>query len=469
MHINYPIQPVILSGGTGTRLWPLSRESYPKQLIPLVDEYSLLQNTLMRLEGMKEILNPIVVCNHAHRFLVAEQLRRINLQSKIVLEPFGRNTAPAIAIAALHAECPETLLLVLPADHAIQIKLSFQEAVRSGAALAKEGKLVTFGIVASSPHTGYGYIKRGIRLGDSGFAVEKFVEKPNYETAERYLSEGNYYWNSGMFLFSAKQYLAELKNHAPDILEACIAAVKQERNDLDFIRIKENEFSKSPNISVDYAVMEKTRHGVVVPMDAGWSDVGSWGALCEIGKKDSDGNVLQGDVYAEGVTNSYLRSESRLLAVVGVNDHVVIETPDAVLVAHRSCSEQVKKIVNRLSHDKRVEKNHHRTHYRPWGHLELLVDTEGILVRRVCIRPGMSIDLQKHQFRLEHWVIVSGSAEVICDEKKIIVHENESYYIPMGSAYHIANIDASPLIFIEVQVGKCLREDDIERLGAHVS
>jgi mannose-1-phosphate guanylyltransferase/mannose-6-phosphate isomerase len=459
------IQPVILSGGSGTRLWPLSREAYPKQLIPLVDDHSLLQNTALRLNGMKEVIAPLIICNHAHRFLVAEQMRQIDIDpAAIILEPFGRNTAPAIAIAALHAQNPDTLLLVLAADHAIQNISAFQQAVKDGMQYAQQGKLVTFGIVPGSPHTGYGYIKRGQHLSGPGFAVDKFIEKPNYETAERYLSEGGYYWNSGMFLFSARQYLAELSQYEPKILEACKAAIAAERHDLDFIRIKESAFAASPDISIDYAVMEKTAHAVVVPMDAGWSDVGSWGALCEIGKKDSNGNVLHGDVYLESVTNSYVRSESRLLAVVGVNDHVVVETPDAVLVAHKSCSEQVKKIVSQLAKDRRSEKSHHRVQYRPWGHHELLIDNAGFQVRRVVVNPGKGIDLQKHAMRSEHWVIIEGQATITCGDQQHALQANQSFYIPADYPHSIYNSGNSALVFIEVQVGQCLKEDDVVRL-----
>lgn len=350
------VQPVILCGGFGSRLWPLSREDCPKQFIPIINDYSLLQNTLQRLVDIKNKLAPIVICNQAHRFVVAEQLQQIDVKPQaIILEPCGRNTAPAIALAALSAK-PETILLILPADHVIRNQGALVNAIKQGVAHAAQGKFMTFGIVPREPHTGYGYIQRGKRLPEGGFAVSAFVEKPDIQTAESYLNAGDYYWNSGMFMFTAEHYLNALSQYQPEILEACRNGLAEAEIDRDFTRIAELEFQKSPAISIDHAIMEKTGDAVILPLEAGWSDVGSWASIWEVGPQDNSGNVVHGDVIAVNVTNSYLRAESRLLVVVGVDDHVVIETPDAVLVAHRNSTEQIKKIVDQLGQEQRKER-----------------------------------------------------------------------------------------------------------------
>jgi mannose-1-phosphate guanylyltransferase len=460
------IYPVILSGGSGSRLWPLSRKEYPKHLIPLMDHQSLLQKTLLRLEGLP-CHSPMLVCNQQHRFMVAEQLQELGLnQSHIILEPIGRNTAPAVAIAALSAvaENPDAVLLVLPADHMIKSNAVFVKAVEQALPYATQNKLLTFGITPSSAHTGYGYIQQGQKLGEAAYQVAQFVEKPSLKVAQDYLNSGDYYWNSGMFLFKASAYLEELKKFSPEILLHCQEAWNKRSQDLDFIRIDENAFMQCHDVSIDYAVMEKTHEAAMVPLDAGWSDVGAWSALFEISDKDASGNIVQGDVWVEEVSNSYLYAQNRLLAVVGVKDHIVVETADAVLVADKSHTEQVKNIVQRLEKLGRNERLYHRVQYRPWGHHELLIENEDFQVRRVHIKPGMMISLQKHQQRSEHWVVVKGTAEVVYNNAKHVLHENESFYVSAGNAHSIKNTGENILEFIEVQVGNCLKEDDIERL-----
>ena len=460
------ILPVILSGGVGTRLWPLSREAYPKQMIALYDQHSLLQNTLLRLAGLEHSA-PIVVCNHEHRFLVAEQLRAISVEAHaIVLEPFGRNTAPAIAVAALHAAKvdPKQILLVLPADHLIQNEKAFQAAVLKALPLAKAGKLVTFGIVPTFAHTGYGYIRRGKALSEHGYQVDQFVEKPDRDKAESYIKTGDYYWNSGMFMFSAETYLKALAEFAPEVLSACQEAVQKEQADLDFLRLEQGAFAKCPAIAVDYAVMEKAHNVAVLPMDATWSDVGSWSALCEVGKKDGCDNVTHGDVLTHNVTNSYVRAESRLLAAVGVSDLVMVETQDAVLVAHKDASQEVKNIVDQLVKSGRKERLYHTSQYRPWGHQDLLFEGPHFQVSRVFVHKGAHISLQRHAKRSEHWVIVSGAADILADGVHHTLLANQSFYVPIGMVHSISNPGPDELVFIEVQVGECLKDDDIERV-----
>jgi mannose-1-phosphate guanylyltransferase / mannose-6-phosphate isomerase len=455
------LTPVILSGGSGTRLWPLSRELYPKQLLPLVGEHTMLQETAQRLAGL-EAAAPIVVCNEAHRFLVAEQLRLLGTRPQaIILEPVGRNTAPAIALAALQAK-PDALLLVLPADHVIRDVPAFQAAVQAAIPAANAGKLVTFGIVPTGPETGYGYIKKAAGK-DIASPIERFIEKPDRARAETFLKEGGYFWNSGMFLFRADRYIAELTAHAPDIAAAARAALASARPDLDFVRVDKAAFEACRADSIDYAVMEKTRDAVVVPLDAGWSDVGSWSALHEALTPDAQGNVARGDVIAEDSSGCYFYSESRLVSAVGLKDHVVVETKDAVLVAPKDRVQDVKKLVTRLKAAGRYEHSLHREVYRPWGSYDSIDNGQRFQVKRLTIKPGAQLSLQLHHHRAEHWIVVSGTARITLGEKVFLLQENESTYIPIGEKHRIENPGAIPLHIIEVQSGSYLGEDDIVR------
>jgi mannose-1-phosphate guanylyltransferase/mannose-6-phosphate isomerase len=457
--------PVILSGGAGTRLWPLSRELYPKQLLPLVGPVTMLQETLQRLAGL-ETAAPIVVCNETHRFLVAEQLRAIGCQSgAIVLEPAGRNTAPAIALAAhaaLAADKGDGLLLVLPADHVIRDVPAFQAAVAGAAVAARADHLVSFGVVPRSAEIGYGYIRRGAVEG-CAFRIAQFVEKPPLERAAQFVASGDYYWNSGMFLFRARRYLEELDRHAPDIAAACRAAFAGAVRDLDFTRVDVNSFAACRADSIDYAVMEKTADAVVVPLDAGWSDVGSWSALYEASDPDADGNVLRGDVLAFDTHGSYVYSEERLVATLGLVDHVVVETKDAVLVAPRDRVQEVKQIVARLKNAGRYEHSLHREVFRPWGSYDSIDSGERFQVKRLIVRPGGVLSLQMHHHRAEHWVVVSGTARITRGEETYLLEENQSTYIPIGVRHRIENPGRIPLHIIEVQSGAYLGEDDIVR------
>ncbi|HEX2583956.1 MAG TPA: mannose-1-phosphate guanylyltransferase/mannose-6-phosphate isomerase [Steroidobacteraceae bacterium] len=460
--------PVVLSGGSGTRLWPLSRELYPKQLLPLVGQGTMLQETLSRLDGVENVSTPIVVCNEQHRFLVAEQLRQIKVNSRaIVLEPIGRNTAPAVAIAALSALATtganeDPVLLVLPADHVILNLKAFQNAVQTGLKAAQAGKLVTFGIVPDKPETGYGYIKRGDGKGPE-YPVAQFVEKPNAAKAAEYIATGQYYWNSGMFMFRARTLQDELRAYAPDILDACIKAFTQAKHDLDFTRLSAEEFAACPSNSIDYAVMEKTKHAVVVPLDAGWNDVGSWSALHEAIPGDINKNVCIGDVIVDDSHGNYIHSTSRLIATVGLNDHVVVETKDAVLVARKDRVQDVKNIVNALKKQGRDETLMHREVFRPWGSYDRIDSGERFQVKRLSVNPGQSMSLQMHHHRAEHWVVVSGTARITCDGKTFLLEENQSTYIPVGAKHRIENPGKIPLHIIEVQSGSYLGEDDIVR------
>ncbi|MFM2476531.1 mannose-1-phosphate guanylyltransferase/mannose-6-phosphate isomerase [Celerinatantimonas sp. MCCC 1A17872] len=459
------IVPVIICGGNGSRLWPLSRNAFPKQYLSLNSSQTMLQDTISRVSKL-DLNPPLLVCNEQHRFIVAEQLRQKKCSnSGILLEPVGRNTAPAIALSAFNAieKDNDALLLVLAADHVIQNEDSFLQSVVAAKKLAEQGKLVTFGIVPTEPHTGYGYIRQGSSL-EAGFEVAEFVEKPDLSTAQDYLSSGNYLWNSGMFLFKASRYLEELQNFRPDIYDICQKAFASAKTDLDFIRVDKDIFASCPDESVDYAVMEKTKDAVVIPMDAGWSDVGSWSSLWEVNKKDSQGNAARGDVMLENTNNSYIYSQSRLVATVGVDDLVVVETKDAVLVAHKDKVQQVKKIVERLKADKRCEYLQHREVFRPWGSHDEIAEGERYIVKKVVVKPGQKTALQQHFHRAEHWVVVSGTARVRNGEQTYLVSENESTFIPIGAAHSFENPGKVPLEIIEVRSGSYLKEDDIVRL-----
>ncbi len=458
------ITPVILSGGMGTRLWPLSRELYPKQLLPLVGERTMLQETLHRLSGV-DVAAPIVVCNEAHRFLVAEQLRQSGYKPQaILLEPVGRNTAPAIALAALKAD-PDTLLLVLPADHVIRNVPAFEAAIRIAAVSAAAGRMVTFGIVPTAPETGYGYIKKAPAdsKGAAVYPIAQFVEKPTLERAQHFLQDGSYYWNSGMFLFKASVYLRELERFAPDIAVSAKAALAASQPDLDFVRVDKPAFEACRSDSIDYAVMEKTADAVVVPLDAGWSDVGSWSALQDALPADAQGNVMRGDVLVEDTSGCYLYSETRLVSAVGLKDHIVVETKDAVLVAPKDRVQDVKKLVARLKAEGRYEHSLHREVFRPWGSYDSIDDGDRFQVKRLSIKPGAQLSLQLHHHRAEHWIVVSGTAKITCGEKEFLLEENQSTYIPLGVKHRIENPGKIALHIIEVQSGSYLGEDDIVR------
>jgi mannose-1-phosphate guanylyltransferase / mannose-6-phosphate isomerase len=465
------LTPVILSGGAGTRLWPLSRELYPKQLLALTGERTMLQQTALRLSGLPAAA-PVVVCNEAHRFLVAEQLRQLHIEpGAVVLEPFGRNTAPAITLAALAAlqsssarEGDDPALLVLPADHVIRDVTAFQQAVRVALPAVQQGKLVTFGIVPSAPETGYGYIQQGAASGNDGVRrIARFVEKPSLDRAREFLQSGEYLWNSGMFMFQAGRYLREVELFAPQIAKVCRSAFAGARMDLDFVRIDAALFGQCPSDSIDYAVMEKTSDAVVVPLDAGWSDVGSWSALHEASEADSHGNVSRGDVISEDTEGCYLYSESRLVAAVGLNDHVVVETKDAVLVAPKNRVQDVKKLVARLKEAGRYEHSLHREVFRPWGSYDSIENGQRFQVKRLKVKPGATLSLQMHHHRAEHWIVVSGTARITRGDEVFLLEENQSTYIPIGVKHRIENPGMIPLHIIEVQSGSYLGEDDIVR------
>ncbi|MDN2705320.1 MULTISPECIES: mannose-1-phosphate guanylyltransferase/mannose-6-phosphate isomerase [unclassified Janthinobacterium] len=475
------IYPVILSGGSGTRLWPLSRAVLPKQLLPLVTDKTMLQETALRVTSLPnrragdsglagfDVMPPLVVCGNEHRFMVAEQLREIGLPPLgILLEPVGRNTAPAVAVAAqfLLGIDPQALMLVLPADHVITDVAAFHQAIAEAALLAADGALATFGIVPTAPETGYGYIRSGapVNPGAAGCKVERFVEKPDLATAQSFLAAGNYFWNSGMFMFRAERYLGELGQFQPAMLAACETAVRDGYRDLDFCRLQEQAFAACPSDSIDYAVMEHTAHAVVLPAAIGWSDVGSWSALWEVQQGDANGNVVRGDVYLDGVSNCLVRAERRMVAVLGVQDLVVVETDDAVLIAHKDQVQRVKQVVDHLKQAGRSEHVQHRKVYRPWGSYEGIDIGERFQVKRITVNPGGKLSLQMHHHRAEHWVVVSGTAQVTCGEKVTLLTENESTYIPIGMTHRLENPGKLPLHLIEVQSGSYLGEDDIVRL-----
>ncbi len=459
------ITPVLLAGGSGTRLWPLSRELFPKQFLPLTGPESQLQATARRLAGLP-LVTAIIVCGEEHRFVVAEQMRAVGLEdAHILLEPVGRDTAPAIAVAALEAlaeGAENPVLLVLPSDHVIADVQSFQKTVQLGYKQALDGRMVTFGIVPDSPATGYGYIQA--EMGDSAvLPLLSFTEKPDLDTARQYLDQGGYYWNSGMFMFRAGDYLDQLKALAPEIYAACVQAHQKAQREKDFIRLDADSFSASPSDSIDYAVMEKTSGAVVLPLEAGWSDLGSWDAVAQASGPDASGNVEQGDVMSLGNSNCLLRSEQRLVAAIGLQDQVVIETADAVLVAHKNQLQQVKTLVKELTLAKRDEVLNHRKVERPWGSYETLVKGPRFQVKKIVVKPGARLSLQMHHHRAEHWVVVHGTAEAHCDGEVLLLSENQSTYIPIGCKHRLINPGASPLELIEIQSGDYLGEDDIVR------
>jgi len=459
--------PVILSGGSGSRLWPLSRENYPKPLLPLTSERSLLQDTASRLDGLPEVGDAVYVCNEEHRYLVAEQVAALGkTPATIILEPEGRNTAPALTLAALYLarNTPDSLMLVMPADHVITEREAFLEAVHKGCGPAGVGSLVTFGVVPDAPETGYGYIKRDAEIdGAQAFTVARFVEKPDLETANRYVSEGDYYWNSGIFLMRTRRWLEEIGRFRPDILDACREAMERGTEDSDFYRVSRSAFLGCPSDSIDYAVMEKTVNAVVVPFSAGWSDVGAWSALWKVCPRNADGNAIQGDVIAEDTHNALLFAQHRCLATVGIDDIIVVETADAVLVASKDRAQDVKHIVNTLKARKRVEFKVHRCVYRPWGSYEGIDAGPRFQVKRLTVKPGAALSLQMHHHRAEHWVVVKGTARVTCGESVFNLHENESTYIPIGEKHRLENPGNIPLEIIEIQSGSYLGEDDIVR------
>ena len=456
------IKAVVMAGGSGTRLWPLSRAAHPKQFLALYGDDTMLQATFKRLGGL-EIQSSVTICNEEHRFFVAEQLREIDKLGSIILEPVGRNTAPAIALAALSSpEGEDPLLLVLAANHVIQDVAAFNKTVTKAIPLAEAGKLVTFGIVAHEPNTGYGYIKKAEAQGP-GFAVDGFVEKPSIEVAKEYLESGDYLWNSGMFLFKASRYLEELKKHGPDIYEACQLSMEGAAKDNDFLRVNELAFDACPSDSIDYAVMEKTDDAVVVPMDAGWSDIGSWSSLWDINGKDVNGNVTYGDVMLHESNNSYIRTDGKLVAAVGVDDLVIVSTKDVLVVAHKDSVQDIKVVAQQLKVESRTEWEHHREVYRPWGKYDSIDNGERYQAKRITVKPGAKLSVQMHHHRAEHWVVVSGTAKVTNGEKTFVLSENESTYIPLGVIHSLENPGNVPLEVIEIQSGTYLGEDDIVR------
>ena len=466
--MNVPFFPVILCGGSGTRLWPMSRRLLPKQFLPLVTEHTMLQDTLLRLRGIEGAQAPIVVSNDEHRFLAAEQLREIGVRPQVqVLEPAGRNTAPAAAVAALCTleQDRDACLLVLPSDHLIRDVSAFHRAIATALPLAAAGSLATFGISPHGPETGYGYIERGKPVPNAvgAYRAARFVEKPDLATAKDYVSSGKYLWNSGMFVFRAAKYLEELQRFRPDIRAAAEAAWKSGVRDLDFLRLDSAAFSACPSESIDYAVMERTAEGVTIEADMGWSDVGSWTALWETGKKDAGGNVSHGDVDLRDAKNCYIRAEDRLVSAIGVKDLVIVETDDAVLVADKSRVQDVKEVVAHLEREARTEHVSHSRVYRPWGYYESIDAGERFQVKRLMVKPGEALSLQLHRQRAEHWVIVSGTARITRGEEILELGENQSTYIPIGTKHRLENPGTSPLFLIEVQSGGYLGEDDIER------
>jgi len=467
----FSIIPVILCGGSGSRLWPLSRKSFPKQFLSISSETnkSLLQNTYQRIKNLKGLKEPILICNEEHRFIVAEQMREINIKPRsILLEPFGRNTAPAVTLAAIKSLefKNDAHLLVLSSDHIIEDEEQFIKIINAGIKYANDGRLVTFGVIPDEPATGYGYIKSDIPLEEStlkGYKVDSFLEKPDLITANELIKDKRYTWNSGMFLFKANTILNEIKKFAPEVFTACEKSLEEKLLDLDFQRLNQDSFNKCPNISIDVAVMEKTEKGTVLPLKANWTDVGSWNAVWKISKKDESNNFIEGSVIAKNSYNCYLRGEKRLIAAIGIKNLVVIETSDAILVADKSQSQEVKNVVNSLKERGIREGQEHKKIYRPWGSYESIVEEARWQVKIINVKPGEKLSLQMHHHRSEHWIVVSGTAQVEIDEKEITLHENQSSYIPIGSKHRLSNPGKIPLKLIEVQSGSYLGEDDIHR------
>ena len=456
--------PVILSGGSGTRMWPYSRAMYPKQLLPLVSDNSMLQETMLRIKDLDGVQQPWLICNQEHRFLVAEQLRNIDVSpAGILLEPIGRNTAPAITLAALSVR-PDDIILVLPADHVIRDIQGFHNAIKLARQQADEDKLVTFGIIPSKAETGYGYIRADSELSDGVYQVAEFVEKPDRQNAEKYVKSGKYSWNSGMFMFKAGCFIEELKKFSPAIVEQCRKSLDDAKGDLDFVRVEQSAFEKCPSDSIDYAVMEKTDKAVVIPVDIGWNDVGSWSALWEVSEKDGDGNMLKGDVLTHDTQGCFIQNDKKLIATVGIKDLVLVETDDSILVADKNRVQEVKQIVNDLKKADRPETDLHRKVYRPWGYYDSIENGENYQVKRLAVYPGAKLSLQKHKHRAEHWVVVSGTARVVNGDREFDLQINESTYIPIGAIHQLSNLSDTLLEIIEVQSGEYLGEDDIERL-----
>ncbi len=457
---------MILSGGSGTRLWPLSRKQYPKQYLPLVGDNTMLQETILRLNGLDNLADPIIICNVDHRFLVAEQCQQIDIKNAtILLEPIGRNTAPAIAAAALQSikHANDSILLILSADHIIQDIKAFHEAIRIATRQAQQGKLTTFGIVPIDANTGYGYIKSSKNNNDGAYKVEQFVEKPDIKTAESYLKQGNYLWNSGMFMFKANTLIDELTIHSPDIFNSVNDAVNKATQDLDFVRLDKQAFESSPSDSIDYALMEQSNNVVVVPLDAQWNDIGSWSALYNIGEKDNNGNVIKGDVFTEETTNTYINASHHMVATIGIQDLIIVDTPNATLISSKEKVQEVKKIVKQLQQQNREEQFCHRKVYRPWGWYDSIEMGVHFQVKRLHVNPGAKLSLQMHHKRAEHWVVVSGIATAINGNNTLTLLKGDSTYIPIGTTHGLENKTSEPLEIIEVQSGTYLGEDDITR------
>lgn len=460
------IIPVILSGGSGKRLWPLSRKQYPKQYLPLVGDYTMLQETILRLNGLDDLADPIIICNSDHRFLVADQCQQIGLKTPVILlEPIGKNTAPAIAAAALQTlkEVGDAILLVLSADHVIKDVEEFHQAINIATNQAKEGKLAIFGIVPRDANTNYGYIKYSQQNNKGAYKVEEFVEKPELETAEKYLKEGNYLWNSGMFIFRAATLIEELNAHSAEIVMSVNDAVNNAKKDLDFIRLDKQAFESTLSESIDYALMEKSENVVVIPLDAHWNDIGSWLALYDFGTKDRNSNVIQGDVFTEDTSNCYIHVNHHMVATIGVQDLVIVDTPDATLIASKDKAQEVGKIVERLQEHGREEQSCHRKVYRPWGWYDSIEVGLHFQVKRLHVKPGAKLSLQMHHKRAEHWVVVSGIATAINGDEVLTLAEGDSTYIPVGVKHSLENNTSNPIEIIEVQSGSYLEEDDITR------